>query len=104
VNVAEQLVTLAVVDNVQVVEMREPPVVPGVRVNVTVPVGAFVAAVVSATVAMTLAEQLLPPNAIVQLTAPTLVDVLSFTTGDIVTDSCGLVLIREPEVARIAVW
>jgi hypothetical protein len=104
VNVTEQLVTLAAVDRVHDVADKLPPVEPGVRVNVTVPVGALVAAVVSATVATTLAEQLLPPNAMVQLTAPTLVDVPSFTTGDIVTDSCGLVLIREPEVARITVW
>ena len=104
VNVTEQLVTPAVVERVHVVELRDPPVVPGVRVNVTVPVGALVAVVVSATVATTLEVQLLPPSAIVQLTAPTVVDVLSFTApGDIVTTSGGLVFTRAPEVALICV-
>ena len=41
VNMTEQLVTPAVVDKVQVFELRLPPVVPAVRVNVTVPVGAL---------------------------------------------------------------
>jgi hypothetical protein len=93
VKVTEQLVTPVVADNVQVVELREPPVLPEVRVNVTVPVGALVAAVVSATIATTLAEQLLPPNAIVQLTAPTIVDVLSFPVVVTVTATPELVLV-----------
>ena len=93
VNVTEQLVTLAVVESVQVVELREPPVVPGVRVNVTVPVGELVGVVVSATVATTLEVQLVPPSAIVQLTAPTLVDVLSFPVAVTVTATPVLVLV-----------
>jgi len=80
VNVTEQLVTPDVVDRVQVGELRLPPVVPAVNVNVTVPVAAFEAAVVSTTVAVTDAVQLVPPSAILQLTAPTLVEVLSFAT------------------------
>lgn len=93
VNVTEQLVTLAVVDRVHVVELREPPVVPGVRVNVTVPVGALVAVVTSTTVATTLEVQLLPPSAIVQLTAPTLVEVLSFPVAVTVTATPVLALV-----------
>lgn len=58
--------------------LRDPPVVPGVNVNVTVPVGAFVAVVVSATVAVTLAVQLVLPRGMLQVTAPTVVEVLSF--------------------------
>src|SRR5213595_1068321 len=80
VKVTEQLVTPDVVDKLQVGELREPPVVPAVSVNVTVPAGALEAVVVSATVAVTEAIQLVPPNAILQLTFPTLVDVLSFAT------------------------
>jgi hypothetical protein len=80
VKVTEQLVTPETVDNVQDGELRLPPVVPTVSVKVTVPVGAFDAVVVSATVALTVAVQLLPPNAMVQLTAPTLVEVLSNAT------------------------
>jgi hypothetical protein len=110
----EQLVTPAVVDNVQVVELRDPPVVPGVRVKVTEPVGAFVEVVVSTTVATTLAEQLLPPNAILQLTASTEVDVLSFPVAVTVTVAELLVLVlwvasppyeavTEPEPAAVPV-
>lgn len=80
VKVTEQLVTLDTVDKVQDGELRLPPVVPAVRVKVTEPEGAFDAVVVSTTVAVTLAVQLLPPSAIVQLTLPTLVEVLSSTT------------------------
>ena len=47
VNVTEQLPA----DRVQVLVLNEPPVVPGVRVKVTVPVGVFEAVVVSMTVA-----------------------------------------------------
>src|SRR5439155_10400431 len=71
VKVTEQLVTPDVVDKLQVGELREPPVVPAVSVNVTVPAGALEAVVVSATVAVTEAIQLVPPNAILQLTFPT---------------------------------
>jgi hypothetical protein len=92
VKVTEQLVTPVVVDNVQVVELREPPVLPEVRVNVTVPVGALVAAVVSATVATTLAEQLLPPNAMAQLTAPIDVEVLSLPVAVTLTLAAELAL------------
>jgi len=47
--------------NVQVEELNEPPVVPGVNVKVTVPVGVFAGVVVSVTVAVTGAVQLVPP-------------------------------------------
>lgn len=77
VNMTEQLVVPDVVDSVHVVELRLPPVVPAVSVNVTVPVGVFEAVVVSVTVAVTLAVQLVPPSAMLQLTFPTLVEVLS---------------------------
>ena len=77
VKVTKQLVTPDTVDSVQVGELRLPPVVPAVSVNATVPVAALEGAVVSATVAVTDAVQLVPPNAMLQLTLPTLVDVLS---------------------------
>jgi hypothetical protein len=86
VNVTEQLVTPAVVERIQVGELRLPPVVPAVNVKVTVPVATFVAVVVSTTVAVTEAVQLVPPNAIVQLTAPTVVDVLSLFATVIVLE------------------
>jgi hypothetical protein len=54
-------------------------------VNVTVPVGALDAVVVSVTVAMTEPVQRVPPNAMLQLTAPTLADVLSFPVTVTVT-------------------
>lgn len=79
----EQLVTPPVVDSVQVVVLRLPPVVPGVRVKVNVPVGAFEAVVVSATVAVTEAVQLAAPSAMLQLTFGTVVVVASF--DDLVT-------------------
>ena len=93
VNVTEQLVTPDVVDKEQVDELREPPVVPGVNEKVTVAVGAFVEVVVSATVATIFAVQLLPPNGIVQLTAPTEVDELSFPVAVTVTVATGLALV-----------
>jgi hypothetical protein len=93
VNVTEQLVTPDVVDRLQVGELRLPPVVPAVSVNVTVPVGAFEGVVVSATVAVTDAVQLVPPKAMLQLTLPTLVDVLSFEETVTVTDAVELVLV-----------
>ncbi len=79
-NMTEQLVTPAVVDKLQVGEFRLPPVVPAVNVKVTVPVAAFEAVVVSRTVAVTEAVQLPAPSAMLQLTAPTLVEVLSLPT------------------------
>ena len=93
VNITEQLVTLATVDRLQVLELRLPPVVPAVRVNVTVPVGALEGVVVSATVAVTAAVQLLAPKAMLQLTFPTLVDVLSLPVEVTVTVARALVLV-----------
>ena len=77
VNVTEQL---PAGDNVQLLTLREPAVVPVVRAKFTVPPGVFEALVVSMTVAVTLAAQLVTPNLMLQLTFPTLVEVLSFTT------------------------
>ncbi len=66
-------------DSVQVLVSNEPPVVPAVNVKVTVPpVGVFAGVVVSVTVAVTGVEQLVAGDTMVQLTFPTLVDVLSF--------------------------
>jgi len=93
VNVTEQLVTPATVKRLQVLESSEPLVVPGVRVKVTVPVGALDGAVVSATVAVTDAVQLLAPNAMLQLTLPTPVDVLSLPVAVTVTGTAALVLV-----------
>lgn len=75
VNVTEQL---PAEDNVQLLALNDPPVVPGVNVKVTEPVGVFEAVVVSVTVAVTLAVQPVAPSAILQLTLPIPVDVLSF--------------------------
>ena len=91
--VTEQLVTPDVVDKLQVLELKLPPVVPGVNVKVTVPVGEFEAVVVSATVAMTDAVQLVAPRAMLQLTLPTLVDVLSLPVAVTVTVAEALVLV-----------
>jgi hypothetical protein len=93
VNVTEQLVTPDRVESVHVGELRLPPVVPAVSVNVTVPVGAFEGVAVSATVAMTEAVQLVPPNAMLQLTLPTLVNVLSLPVAVTVTVAAALVLV-----------
>ncbi len=90
VNVTEQLVTLDVVDRLQLFESNVPPV--NVNVNVTVPVAAFEAVVVSATVAVTDAVQLVPPNAMLQLTVPTLVEVLSLPVTITVTVAAALLL------------
>ena len=92
-NITEQLVTLAVVDKVQVLELRLPPVVPAVNVNVIVPVGAFDPVVVSVTVAVTEAVQLDAPSAILQLTFGTVVDVLSFPVAVTATVAEGLLLV-----------
>ncbi len=64
VKVTEQLPP----DNVQVVALNEPPVVPADIVKVTMPVGTFAGVVVSATAAVTVAEQLVALNWILQLT------------------------------------
>src|SRR2546425_393514 len=93
VNVTEHLVTPDIVESVQVGELRLPLVVPAVTVNDTVPVRAVQAVFVSATVAATEAVQLVPPNAMLQLTLPTLVDVLSFDETVTVTDAAELVLV-----------
>jgi len=92
VNVTEQLVTPDTVESVQVGELRLPPVVPAVNVNVTVPVAAFEAVVVSTTVAVTEAVQLVPPNAMLQLTLATVVDVLSLPVAVTVTIATELML------------
>ncbi len=89
VNVTEQLVTPDIVDSVQVGELRLPPVVPAVSVNVTVPVGAFEGVVVSATVAVTDAVQLVLPRAMLQLTFGTVVEVLSFAVKVTITTVAG---------------
>src|SRR5260370_1333145 len=93
VKVTEQLVTPDVVDKLQVLELKLPPVVPGVNVKVTVPVGELDPVVVSATVAMTAAVQLAAPSAMLQLTFPTLVEVLSFDEAVTVTVAGALVLV-----------
>jgi hypothetical protein len=80
-------------ESMQVVALKEPPVVPAVKVKVTVPVGVFVEVVVSVTVATTFAVQLVPPKGIVQLTFPTLVDVLSLPVAVTVTVAAALVLV-----------
>src|SRR5437588_81303 len=93
VKVTEQLVTPDVVDKLQVGELREPPVVPAVSVNVTVPAGALEAVVVSATVAVTEAIQLVPPNAILQLSFPSLLDALPIYDAVTVTVAAALLLV-----------
>ena len=91
-NVTEQLVTPDAVDKLHVIELREPPVVPAVSVNVTVPVGAFEAVVVSATVAVTDAAQLVLPGGMLQLTFGTVVEVLSFAVKVTITTVAGALL------------
>src|SRR5438552_8612314 len=91
VKVTEQLVTPDVVDKLQVGELREPPVVPAVSVNVTVPAGALEAVVVSATVAVTEAIQLVPPNAIMQIRLNSSVEMMSFDVIVIVNITAELV-------------
>jgi hypothetical protein len=81
------------VDKVQVVELRLPPVVPAVSVNVTVPVGAFDAVVVSTTVAVTKEIQKDPPNAMLQETFGTEVEVLSLPVAVTVTVAAALLLV-----------
>ena len=89
VNVTEQLPA----ESVQVVALNEPPVVPAVNVNVTVPVGVLAAVVVSVTVATTAEVQLDPPRAIVQVIFGTLVEVLSFPVAVTVTVAAVLLLV-----------
>jgi hypothetical protein len=79
-------------DKLQVVALKEPPVVPEVKVNVTAPVGVFDTAVVSVTVAVTVVVQLVAPRAMLQLTFPTLVEVLSLLVAVTVTVAAPLVL------------
>lgn len=93
VNVTKQLVTLPVVDNEHVVALREPAVVPGVKVKVTGPVGELDAVVVSTTVAVTLAEQLDPPRAMLQVTSGTEVVVESFPVAVTVIVAAVLMLV-----------
>jgi hypothetical protein len=65
----------------QLPELKDPPVVPAMKVKVTVPPGTFDIAVVSVTITVTAALQLFAPDCIVQLTLPTLVNVLSLIDG-----------------------
>ncbi len=92
VNVTEQLVTPDVVDRVQLLALREPPVVPTVKAKFTVPPGEFEVVVVSMTVVATLPVQLVAPNEMLQLTFPTLVEVLSFATVIVLDVPGGLAL------------
>jgi hypothetical protein len=89
VNMTEQLPA----ESVQVVVLKEPPVVPAVNVKVTMPVGMLVDVVVSVTLAATEAVQLVPPNAMLQLTFATLVDVLSLPVAVTVIVAAELVLV-----------
>lgn len=72
-------------ERLHVVALNDPPVVPAISVKVTVPVAVLDAVVVSVTVAVTMAVQLLPPSAMLQLTLPTVVEVLSFGVDVTVT-------------------
>lgn len=92
VNVTKQLVTPAVVERAHDMVLKAPPVVPGVSMKLTVPVGEFVAVVVSATVAVTDAVQLDPPKAMLQLTFETVVEVLSFAVMSTITTVAGALL------------
>jgi len=89
VNVTEQMPA----ESMQVLALSEPPVVPALNVKVTVPVGVLVDVVVSVTVAVTGALQLLAPSAMLQLTFPTLVEVLSLLVAVTVTVAATLVLV-----------
>jgi hypothetical protein len=79
-------------DKVQVLALNDPPVVPAVKVNVTVPLGTFEGVVLSTTFAITLPVQLVAPNAMLQLTFPTLAEVLSFATVIVLDVPGGLAL------------
>ena len=76
----------------QVLELKDPPVDPAVSVKVTVPDGVLDAVVVSATVAVTDAVQLVAPRPMLHETAPTDVEVSSFTT------------VMELEVPELPLW
>ena len=78
-------------DKLQLLALREPPVAPSVKTKFTLPPGMLEAVIVSVTVAVTVATQSGVPSAILQVTGPTLVDVLSFATV-IVLDVPELVL------------
>ncbi len=70
-------------DKVQVVELKDPPVVPAAKVNVTTPEGMFEGVVVSVTVA----EQVeVCPGIIDPGVHDTLVEVVSFAAPTIVTE------------------
>lgn len=90
VNVTEQL---PAEDNTQLLALNEPPVVPGVNVKVTEPVAILEAVVVSMTVTVTVAVQLVAPNAILQLTFPTLMEVLSLPVTVTETVAAELLLV-----------
>src|SRR5438874_1553991 len=93
VKVTEQLVTQIGRASCREREHREEPVVPADSVNVTVPAGALEAVVVSATVAVTEAIQLVPHNAISQLTSTSLEFRLVFDESVTVTVAAELVLV-----------
>src|SRR5438132_1349011 len=82
VKVTEQLARRRLHEKPLCDESTDVCVVEVVSVNVTVPAGALEGVVVSATVAVTEAVQLLAPKAILQLTFPTLVEVLSFARSE----------------------
>src|SRR5437667_12775850 len=93
VYVSKSDVTPYVVDKLQVGELREPPVVPAVSVNVTVPAGALEGVVVSATVAVTEAVQLRSEERRVGKACRTRVDVLHFDETVTVTVAAELALV-----------
>jgi hypothetical protein len=88
VKVMEQLAD----DRVQLAALSVPGV-PADNVKLTLPVGMLEAVVASVTVAVTVAVQLVAPNAILQLTLPMLVDVLSFPVTVTETVAAELVLV-----------
>ncbi len=79
-------------DRVQLAALSVPGV-PADNVKLTLPVGMLEAVVASVTVAVTVAVQLVAPNAILQLTPPMLVDVLSFPVTVTETVAAELVLV-----------
>ncbi len=80
--------------NVHVTELREPPVVPAVKVKLTMPVGVFNGVVVSVTVTVPAVVQLVPPRAMLQPPFATvmLVDVSSLPVTVTVMAAAELVL------------
>src|SRR5439155_526538 len=114
VKVTEQLVTPDVVDKLQVGELREPPVVPAVSVNITEAPTSLVQSGGHAAGGLTQEIQQVPPNDKLQLTFPTLMDVLSFNETVTVTFAVELIplmsvlspyttLFRSPEPAVVPV-